>query len=58
MKWYAVIVGVLGMGSPDLPVCDPQRGSSSGPVRPIYTSKHSRPSRGAKPREADDARPS
>ena len=28
-----------------------------GPVRPIFTSKHSRPSRGAKPHEADDARP-
>ena len=44
-------------GSPDLPACGPQRGSTSGPVRPIFTSKHSRPSRGAKPREADDARP-
>ena len=44
-------------GSPDLPACGPRRGSTSGPARPIFTSKHSRPSRGAKPREADDARP-
>ena len=44
-------------GSPDLPACGPRRDSTSGPVRPIFTIKHSRPSRGAKPREADDARP-
>ena len=44
-------------GSPDLPAYGPQRGSTSGPVRPIFTSKHSRPTRVAKPREADDARP-
>ena len=43
-------------GSPDLPACGPRRGSSSGLLRPIFTSKHSRPSRGAKPRGADDAR--
>ena len=29
-----------------MPACGPQRGSTSGPVRPIFTSKHSRPSRG------------
>ena len=40
-----------------MPACGPRRGSTSGPIRPIFTSKHSRPSRGAKPREADDARP-
>ena len=44
-------------GFPDLPACGPRRGSASGPVRPILTNGHSRPSRGAKPREADDARP-
>ena len=44
-------------GSPDLPACGPQHGSTSGPVRPIFTSKHSRPSRGARPREAGDTRP-
>ena len=44
-------------GSPDLPACGPRRGSSSGLVWPIFTSKHSRPSRGTKPREAHDVRP-
>ena len=37
--------------------CGPWRGSTSGPVRPIFTNKHSRPSRGAKPHKADDTRP-
>ena len=41
-------------GSPDLPACGLWRGSSSGPVRPIFISSSSRPSRGAKPRGADD----
>ena len=40
-----------------MPACGRQCGSTSVPVRPIFTSKHSRPSRGAKPREADDTRP-
>ena len=44
-------------GSPDLPACSPQRGSAGGPVCPIFTNKQSRPSRGAKPREAGDTRP-
>ena len=44
-------------GYTDLPAYSPRRGSTSGPVRPIFTSKHSRPSRGAKPHEADDTRP-
>ena len=35
-------------GSPNLPACSPRRGSTSGPVRPIFTSKHSRPSRGGR----------
>ena len=43
-------------GSPNLPVCGPRCGSTSGPVRPIFINQHSRPSRGAKPRRADDAR--
>ena len=34
-------------GCPDLPSCYPRRGSTSGPVRPIFTNKHSRPSRGS-----------
>ena len=41
-------------GSPYLPACSPRRGSTRGPVRPVFIRKHSRPSRGAKPREADD----
>ena len=49
--------GFWERGSPDLPACGPRRGSASGPVRPIFANKHSRPSRGAKPREADDTRP-
>ena len=40
-----------------MPACGLRCGSTSVPVRPIFTSKHSRPSRGAKPHEADDARP-
>ena len=42
------------LGSPDLPACGLQRGSRSGPVRPIFVNTSSRPSRGAKPRGADD----
>ena len=38
----------------DLPACGLRRGSSSGPVWPIFISPSSRPSRGAKPRGADD----
>ena len=43
-------------GSPDLPACSLRRGSSGGPVRPIFVNLSSRPSRGAKPQGADDAR--
>ena len=43
-------------GSPDLPACGPRRGSTSGPVRPIFVNQHSRPSRGAKPREKDECK--
>ena len=41
-------------GSPDLPACGLRRGSSGGPVWPIFISSSSRPSRGAKPHGADD----
>ena len=44
-------------GSPDLPAYGPRRGSTHGPIWPVFTNKYSRPSRGAKPREADDTRP-
>ena len=43
-------------GSPDLPTCRLRRGSSGGPVRPIFIISNSRPSREAKPRMADDTR--
>ena len=42
-------------GSPDLPACGLQRGSKGGPARPIFTNTNPKPSRGAKPRGADDA---
>ena len=42
----------------DLPACGPWHGSTNGLVRPIFSSNHSRPSRGAKPREADDTKTS
>src|SRR4051812_29407195 len=41
-------------GCPDLPACGLRHGSSGGPARPIFISPSSRPSRGAKPRGADD----
>ena len=40
-----------------MPACSLQHGSSSGPVRPVFINPSSRPSRGAKPRGADDVRP-
>ena len=43
-------------GFPDLPACGLLRGSTSGPVRPVFINQHSRPSRGAKPRGADGTR--
>ena len=39
-----------------MPACGLRHGSSSGPVRPVYINPSSRPSRGAKPHGADDAR--
>ena len=41
-------------GSLDLPACGLRRGSSGGPARPIFIHTSSRPSRGAKPRGAND----
>ena len=43
-------------GSLDLPACGLRRGSRSGPVWPVIINLSSRPSRGAKPRGADDVR--
>ena len=37
-----------------MPGCGLRRGSSGGPARPSFISSSSRPSRGAKPRRADD----
>ena len=42
-------------GSPDLPACGPRRGSTSGPVQPIFTNKHSRPSRGGRHKTSSGA---
>ena len=54
--WARGLLSVLWeRGYPDLPACGLRRGSRSGPVRPVFISKRSRPSRGAKPRGADDA---
>ena len=39
-----------------MPACSPRRGSGNGPVRPNFSSNNSRPSRGAKPREAYDTK--
>ena len=55
--WARVLLSALWeRGSPDLPTCGMQRGSSSGPVRSVFINPSSRPSRGAKPRGADDMR--
>ena len=39
-----------------MPACGLWRGSSGGPARPIFIISSSRPSRGAKPRGADDTK--
>ena len=49
-------VSVLDMGYLDLPACDPPRGSIDGPIRSSFNISSSRPSRGAKPFKADDAK--
>ena len=40
-----------------MPACGPRRGYASRPYGPSSSTRNSRPSRGAKPRGADDARP-
>ena len=39
-----------------MPACGPPRGSIDGLVRPSFSINNSRPSRGAKPREANDVK--
>ena len=43
-------------GYPDLPTCGPRHGSIDGLVRPTFSINNTRPSRGAKPREANDTK--
>ena len=43
-------------GYPDLPACGPRRGPIDSLVRPTFSINNTRPSRGAKPHEADDAK--
>ena len=43
-------------GSLDLPACGLRRGSKGGPARPIFINTDPRPSRGAKPRGADNTK--
>ena len=43
-------------GYPALPACGPPRGSIDSLVRPSFGINNSRPLRGAKPREVDDAK--
>ena len=49
-----VPVGVLETGVPRLACLRPAAWLKGGPARPIFTNTDSRPSRGAKPRGADD----
>ena len=39
-----------------MPACGLRRGSKGGPARPVFTNTKPKPSRGAKPREADDTK--
>ena len=48
------IVGILGTGVPRLACMWPAAWLKGGPTRPIFINTGSRPSRGAKPRGADD----
>ena len=50
-------IGVLGTGVPRLACLRPTAWLSHQAVRPIFIKRHPRPSRGSKPRKADDARP-
>ena len=51
-----VNVGVLEWGYPDFPTCGPPRGSIDSLVWPSFNMNNTRPSRGAKPREAGNAK--
>ena len=42
-------------GSPDLPACGPRRGAVRGPIRPIFTKRRSRPSRGGRHKTSSGA---
>ena len=55
-SWVTKVSAFWERGSPDLPACGLRRGSKGGPARPIFINTDPRPSRGAKPRGADDAR--
>src|SRR4051812_39261098 len=48
------VVGVLGTGVPRLSCPRPVAWLKGGPARPIFINTNPRPSRGAKPRVADD----
>ena len=50
-------VGVLGTGVPRLACLGPTAWPSSRPYGSSSSTRHPRPSRGSKPREADNARP-
>ena len=56
LKFLWVMSEFWDPGYPDLPTCGPQRGSVGVQVQPIFSTNNTRPSRGAKPREADDAK--
>lgn len=49
-------VGILDMEVFTLPACGPPCGCIGGLVQPSFSINNSRPSRGVKPREADDAK--
>src|SRR3954471_18728769 len=51
------VVGVLGTEVPRHACMQPTAWLSSRPYGPSSSTRHPRPSRGSKPREADDARP-
>ena len=52
------VVGVLDTGYLDLPACSPLRDSIDGLLQPSFSINNSRPTRGAKPRDADDTKTS
>lgn len=55
--WARVLLSASWIwGYPALPACGPPRDSIDGLVRPSFSTNTARPSRGAKPREEDDAK--